>query len=79
LLKRQITETVFALGGVVPGAGVETGPNVVQIEVGQLFDHLFGGEPVSQQVEYIAHADAHTADARTASALLGVNRDPISH
>ena len=38
---------------------------------------FFFGNTGSQQIQHIYHADAHTADARSATALFWVESDPI--
>jgi hypothetical protein len=51
--------------------------DVVYFEVRQLFQHLLRAETCRQQVQHVNDADAHTAYARAAAALLGINRDSL--
>jgi len=55
-------------------AGIlQTGLDVFSLQIGQLDKNLRGSKPIGQKVEHIHDPDAHSADARTAATLLGVD------
>lgn len=51
--------------------------NVYQIEIGQFFYHLLGGESVGEQVQDVTDSNPKAPDARPAAALLRVRGNPI--
>ena len=50
---------------------------VVALQVGHLVENLGGVQSGGEEVENVADANAHPANARAPSALLWVGRDPI--
>jgi hypothetical protein len=55
----------------------ETSDDVFRLEVRELFEDLLRREPCRQEIQNVDDADPQTANARTASALLGIHRDPV--
>src|SRR6056297_816255 len=54
----------------------ETCRDVLGLQVRVVRQDLLLRLPSGEELEHIKHTDTHSADARTASALLRVNRDP---
>jgi len=63
---------VKPLGGISEGC-----LDVVQFQIGQLFQHLLRAEASSKQVEHINDADSHASYTRSTATLLGIDRDPL--
>lgn len=56
----------------------QTGFQVTRFEVRQLFQDLLWFESGSEEVEDIAHPNAHSAHARASAALFGVYSNALS-
>ena len=46
-------------------------------EVGHFFENLLRRQPGGKQIEYVADANAHAPNARTATALFRINGDSV--
>jgi hypothetical protein len=54
----------------------EAGGDIISLDVGVLRENLLRGLAGSQELEHIDDSDTHASDARPATALLRVKRDP---
>jgi hypothetical protein len=55
----------------------QTRVDIFWFEIPHLFDDFFDSEPVRQEIQYVAHPNAHTSDTGAPGALLCVYRDAI--
>ena len=60
------------------GSKLQTGFEIRQLEIGELLQNLLSGETRCEQIENVAHADAHAAHTRTAAALFRIGSDSLS-
>jgi hypothetical protein len=51
--------------------------NVLELQVREVSQHLFGRQAARQQIENIGDADTHSADARAPPALLRIDCDSL--
>ncbi len=62
------------------GSGVfQTGSDVVGFQIRIVFEDFSFGHSGGQQIKHVLHADAHPADAGTASTLVRVEGDAFIH
>jgi hypothetical protein len=59
-----------------PTGKSQTGGDVLDFQVRQLFKHLLRGQARCEQVQHVRHPDAQPAHTGTASALVRVHGDP---
>ena len=62
-----------------PTGKAEGGSDVLELQIGKFFDDLNAREPGRQQIEDVAHADAHAPDTGPAPALRRVHGDSLGH
>ena len=55
----------------------KTGSNIIRLEVWKIRKYLRFRSSACQHLENVFYSDPHSANAWTAAALLGVERDPI--
>jgi len=64
---------------VVPSGRREAGLQILRFKIRHFIQDLRGRQSSREEIEDIAHANAHSADARSAAALLGINGDSIGN
>jgi hypothetical protein len=55
----------------------QTGGDVLQLQIGIGLEDLILALASGQKIEHVAHPDPHPSNAGTATALVGVDRDPV--
>ena len=53
----------------------QTRGDVLWLQIGKLLEHLLTTEAVCEQVQHVGDPNAHAADARAATALIGIYRN----
>ncbi len=59
-----------------PGSVKEGCSDISGLQIGQFGKDLISRESGGEEFEYVDDPDSHPTDARTPTALLGVDRDP---
>mgnify|MGYP007044037850 FL=1 len=60
-----------------PAREAQARPYVLQLQIGQFTQHLFGRQAAGKEIKNVGHADPHSADARPPATLLKINRDSL--
>jgi hypothetical protein len=57
----------------------EAGNNVIELQIGELFDNLLGRQAGGKEIEDIDHSDAEAPNAGASATLLRIDRDTFCH